>query len=76
MHVDVSKLNTPKEREVLSGNCLRFLFSGVTTTVGTLCALLELNPSCYLFLSKGIAYISLFYFKFFAHCQLLTLPFF
>lgn len=37
MNVDASKLNTPKEWEVLSGNCLRFLFFRMT--VGPLCTL-------------------------------------
>jgi len=42
VNVDASKLNTSKEWEVLSGNCLTFIFFRVTTTVGTLRTLLEL----------------------------------
>lgn len=37
MNVDASKLNTHKEWEVLSGNCVRFLFFRMT--VGPLCTL-------------------------------------
>lgn len=75
MNVVASKLNTPEEWEALSGNCVSFLFFRVTTTVGDR-VLWKLSCSCYLLLSKGIAYISLFYFHFFFSLTVINISFF